>query len=202
MADIDLDAYLARVDYGGSRQPSLDSLTALHAAHVTAIPFENLDILLGGPISLDLDALQAKLVAGAPRRLLLRAEHAVPRGAGGPGLPTWIPLAARVRMGARRFGPRTHMLLRVELAGSAPGRRGLRRRRPRASAAAARRAPRAGRRRRPPPAPRGRRSGSSKANVAGWTGPLRVHARAPVSGRLRDGEPLHEHLPARSSCRR
>ena len=63
MADLDLDAYLARIAYEGPRRPSARTLTALHAAHVTAVPFENLDILLGRTISLDLDALQAKLVA-------------------------------------------------------------------------------------------------------------------------------------------
>ncbi len=40
------------------------TLEALHVAHVTHIPFENLDILLGRGIALDLASLQAKLVAG------------------------------------------------------------------------------------------------------------------------------------------
>ena len=58
-----LNAYFERVGYAGSRTPSLDTLVALHVAHATAIPFENLDILLGRAIRLDLQSLQRKLVA-------------------------------------------------------------------------------------------------------------------------------------------
>ena len=61
---LDLPAYLRRVDYAGDLSPSRATLDALHLAHATAIPFENLDILLGVPIRLDLASLQAKLVAG------------------------------------------------------------------------------------------------------------------------------------------
>ena len=60
----DLDAYLRRIDYRGAREPTLPALQALHLAHATHIPFENLDILLGRSIRLDLASLQAKLVAG------------------------------------------------------------------------------------------------------------------------------------------
>ncbi|MFI8768115.1 arylamine N-acetyltransferase [Streptomyces sp. NPDC053792] len=38
-------------------------MTALHRAHVAAVPFENLDVALGRQIPLDLKSLQAKLVA-------------------------------------------------------------------------------------------------------------------------------------------
>ncbi len=61
---LDLDAYLRRIEYAGERAPSRATLDALHLAHATHIPFENLDILLGRPIRLDLASLQAKLVAG------------------------------------------------------------------------------------------------------------------------------------------
>src|SRR5207344_183669 len=59
---VDLDAYLARVGYHGPVEPRLEVLDALHLAHATTIPFENLDILLGRPIRLDLPSLQGKLV--------------------------------------------------------------------------------------------------------------------------------------------
>ena len=63
--DFDLAAYSRRIDYGGTVEPTLPVLRALHLAHATHIPFENLDILLGRPIRLDIASLQAKLVAGA-----------------------------------------------------------------------------------------------------------------------------------------
>src|SRR4051794_29680963 len=59
---LDLAAYLRRVEYDGALEPTEDVLRALHLAHATHIPFENLDILLGRPIRLDLASLQAKLV--------------------------------------------------------------------------------------------------------------------------------------------
>jgi arylamine N-acetyltransferase len=59
---LDLDAYLARIGYAGPAGPSEEALTALHRAHLAAIPFENLDILLGRDIRVDLESIQAKLV--------------------------------------------------------------------------------------------------------------------------------------------
>ena len=58
----DLDAYFQRIDYSGSREPTLATLRALQARHTLAIPFENLDTLMGRAVRLDLDSLQQKLV--------------------------------------------------------------------------------------------------------------------------------------------
>lgn len=59
----DITAYLARINYQGPVEPTLDTLHALHAAHNRSIPFENLDPVLGKPV-VDLGAadLSAKLV--------------------------------------------------------------------------------------------------------------------------------------------
>lgn len=59
---LDLDAYLARVGHGGPRTPDARTLRAVHLAHVRAIPFENLDAVLGRDILLDVGSLQDKLV--------------------------------------------------------------------------------------------------------------------------------------------
>ena len=42
---------------------SLDTLEALHLAHAQAIPFENLDPLLGWPVRLDARSLHRKIVS-------------------------------------------------------------------------------------------------------------------------------------------
>jgi len=115
---VDLPAYFARVGYTGPAEPTAAVLAALHLAHATHIPFENCDILLGRPIRLDLDSLQAKLVRGGrggycfEQNLLLAAVleqigFSVTR------------LAARVRYRATRVLPRTHMvaLVRIDDAG-------------------------------------------------------------------------------------
>lgn len=114
MADIDLDAYLERIAYDGPREPSTQTLAALHEAHVAAVPFENLDILLGRPVLLELDALQAKIVnrrrGGYCFELNTLFRAALER----LGFRV-TSLAARVRAGSAVVRPRTHMLLRVDL---------------------------------------------------------------------------------------
>src|SRR5688500_1067883 len=61
-AELDLAAYLARVGLATAPAPTAAGLAELHLAHATHIPFENLDVLLGKPIRLDLASLQQKLV--------------------------------------------------------------------------------------------------------------------------------------------
>lgn len=114
---LDLDAYLARIGRPGERGPSAASLRALAFAHVTSIPFENLDPLRGSAPSLALPDLEAKLVR-APRGGYCY-EHNTLFAAALRALGfTVTALAARVRVGARgALRPRTHMLLLVEVPG-------------------------------------------------------------------------------------
>jgi hypothetical protein len=51
---VDLGAYFDRISYSGDHEPNYEVLEALHLAHATHIPFENLDILLGRRVHLDL----------------------------------------------------------------------------------------------------------------------------------------------------
>ena len=115
----ELAAYFARIGYAGPRTPTLATLRAIHALHPAAIPFENIDPLLGRPVRLDLAALQAKLLRGRRggycfehntlfRAMLERLGFAV------------TGLMARVLWRAppdRPPGPRTHMALLVEAEG-------------------------------------------------------------------------------------
>jgi N-hydroxyarylamine O-acetyltransferase len=59
---IDLDAYFKRVGYSGPRQPTLETLRALHLLQPQAIAFENLDPLLKRPVLLDPESLEQKMV--------------------------------------------------------------------------------------------------------------------------------------------
>ena len=47
-------AYMQRLGYTGPLAPTAATLAALHRAHLYAVPFENLDIGLGRPLSLAL----------------------------------------------------------------------------------------------------------------------------------------------------
>jgi MFS transporter, DHA2 family, multidrug resistance protein len=60
--DADLAAYFRRIGYSGQHEPRLLALRGIVAAHSTAIPFENLDVLLGRRIGLDIGAVVDKLV--------------------------------------------------------------------------------------------------------------------------------------------
>lgn len=59
---IDLDAYFERIGYRGAPTPTLATLRALQLAHVSAIPFENLSVWRGQPVSVELPAIGAKLI--------------------------------------------------------------------------------------------------------------------------------------------
>src|SRR5258707_11985301 len=61
-ASMDVAAYLERIGYTGPLAPSAGALRALHLAHLYTVPFENLDIGLGRPLSLALPALFDKIV--------------------------------------------------------------------------------------------------------------------------------------------
>lgn len=112
---LDLAAYFARIGWQGDARPSLETLAGLLRAHMRAIPFENLDVLLGRGIRLELPALQDKLVRA--RRGGYCFEHATLFGAVLEALGfAVVRHSARVVLFApRTASPRTHMFLTVAL---------------------------------------------------------------------------------------
>lgn len=61
-AELDRGRYLARIGCVGSIEPVLETLRRLHRQHLLHVPFENLDIHLGRPLSLEPEALFDKIV--------------------------------------------------------------------------------------------------------------------------------------------
>ena len=59
---MDIQEYLQRIHYHGSLEPTLQTLQALHEAHMFSVPFENLSIHYGQPIILQEDLLFNKIV--------------------------------------------------------------------------------------------------------------------------------------------
>lgn len=112
---LDLDAYLSRIGHREPVEPTTVCLDALHLAHVTSIPFENLDILLGRPIRLDLESLQDKLVRGGRGGYCFEHNSLFAAALEAIGFVV-TRLAARVHGGT---GGRTHMMLRVDAEGEA-----------------------------------------------------------------------------------
>ncbi len=59
---MDVQAYLTRINYKGSIEPTLDTLKHLQKAHLYAIPFENLDIHYNKEIELNIDRIYSKII--------------------------------------------------------------------------------------------------------------------------------------------
>lgn len=116
---VNLNAYFERIGFAGSIAPNMATLELIHALHPAAIPFENLNPLLGLPVGLDQASIEKKLLAD--RRggycyehntllmsVLQELDYTV-RGLGARVL--WSrPDATNV--------PPTHMLMAVDIAGS------------------------------------------------------------------------------------
>jgi N-hydroxyarylamine O-acetyltransferase len=108
------DAYLHRIGLPAEPGPAdLPALRRLHAAHVAAIPFENLDILLGRGIRLEPDRLREKLIEQRRGGYCFEQNGLFADVLQQLGFAA-TPLEARVRTGASTVLPRTHMLIRVE----------------------------------------------------------------------------------------
>lgn len=57
-----LSAYLSRIGYDGPVRPDLDTLKAVHGAHLRAIPYDALDVQLGKALTTDVAAAYRKIV--------------------------------------------------------------------------------------------------------------------------------------------
>lgn len=106
----DLDAYLARIGLHGR-----PDWMAVHRAHASSIPFENLDPATGTPVSLDPDHVENKLVARRRGGYCFEHNLVFKAALEALGFGAVTPMLARVRAGAGGSGPRpcSHLLLRV-----------------------------------------------------------------------------------------
>jgi N-hydroxyarylamine O-acetyltransferase len=111
--DLDLDRYFDRIGFGAATRADHATLSAVLAAHMASIPFENIDVLLGRVIRIDLAGLERKLVAA--RRGGYCFEHATLLKAALEALG-FAPVAHLARVLVvlpRALAPRTHMVLSV-----------------------------------------------------------------------------------------
>ena len=110
-----LDAYLDRIAWGGGTLPTLETLTGLLRAHMSAIPFENLDVLLGRPIRLDLDSTHEKLVAACRGGYCFEHTTLFAAAIEAFGFRPVRHSARVVLFSPRTESPRAHMFLTVSL---------------------------------------------------------------------------------------
>jgi N-hydroxyarylamine O-acetyltransferase len=120
MTSFDLDSYLTRIrfDERGCRRsglpPDIDVIAAMLRAHMAAIPFENLDVLLGRGIRVDLDGVVAKLVTA--RRGGYCFEHGTLFQAAlrALGIEATAHAARVLLVTPKEEAPRTHMFLTIQ----------------------------------------------------------------------------------------
>jgi len=116
MTSFNFADYLKRIHLNAPVEADVAGLEALQRAHRLAIPFENLDVMLGRPIAIDSDAVFAKLVTARRggycfehNRLFLDALAAAGFAA--------QPQLARVWLAAETTPPLTHAISIVTLDG-------------------------------------------------------------------------------------
>jgi N-hydroxyarylamine O-acetyltransferase len=110
----DLDRYLERIGLRGS-----PGIAEVHLAHVTSIPFENLDPHRGVPVALAIPDLERKLLAERRGGYCFEQNLLLKVALEALGAEVEMMLA-RVRVGAPpgAIRPRSHLLLRVRAEGS------------------------------------------------------------------------------------
>jgi N-hydroxyarylamine O-acetyltransferase len=110
-----IEAYFERIGYEDSRAATLETLAGIHFHHPQAIPFEDLDPLLKRPMSLEIGALERKMIHGRRggwcfEQNILLGDVLRTLGFRITGLAArvmWNTLEGEVR-------PRSHMLLKID----------------------------------------------------------------------------------------
>jgi len=64
VVSVDVERYLERIGYGGWVSPDLATLAALQRAHLSAVPFENLDVYYRTGVEIGPDWALAKVLGG------------------------------------------------------------------------------------------------------------------------------------------
>ena len=114
--EFDQDAWLTRIDYHGSREPTLRTLQAVVQHHASTIAYESIDVLLGRPPKLDVASLQQKMLHDRRGGYCFEQNMLFRAGLQSLGF-TVTSLQARVVRGLAADAPRPalHMVLRVDL---------------------------------------------------------------------------------------
>ncbi|GAB2988082.1 arylamine N-acetyltransferase [Cyclobacterium sediminis] len=115
---LSMKAYFDRIGYRGEAELNLETVKDLHALHPEAIPFENIDPLIGVPVDLSLDRVFNKLVEQGRGGFCFEQNilfGAVLRTLGF----NIVGLSARVfwEIEEGEIRPRDHMLLLLDLNG-------------------------------------------------------------------------------------
>jgi N-hydroxyarylamine O-acetyltransferase len=117
MTTFSLDRYLARIGWSGAREPTLDTLAGVLRSHMRTIPFENLDVLLGRGVAIDLASVQEKLVGARRGGYCFEHGTIVQAALTLLGFAPMVHTARVIMLRPRDEAPLTHMVLTVPLDG-------------------------------------------------------------------------------------
>jgi N-hydroxyarylamine O-acetyltransferase len=113
-----LDPYFERIGFRDNPKADLTTLKALHWLHPVAIPFENLNTLLGTPVHLDRNSLTEKMIHQRRGGYCFEQNSLFQYVLEAIGFDL-VPIAARVVWNGDKgyINPRTHMALVVDIDG-------------------------------------------------------------------------------------
>ena len=115
LTTLNLPAYLARIGYRGPLEPDHATLAGLLAAHMNAVHFENIDVLLGRPIRLDVESVQAKIVQAGRGGYCFEQATLLNAALCALGFSTSLRAARVTLVLAPDKAPRGHMIIVVDV---------------------------------------------------------------------------------------
>lgn len=115
---VNREGYLKRIRFEGKAEPNLANLSAMQRAHLTAVPFENLEIIHRKPLRFDVDSLFEKIVTRRRGGYCYELNTLFGALLADVGFTVSI-ISARVAVEDGGFGPPfDHMALLVHLGGT------------------------------------------------------------------------------------
>ena len=117
LTDMQIAAYLRHIGLNTPPARDAEGLAQLQGAHMRAVPFENLDVVLGRPLDLGVGALFGKIVERARGGYCFELNTLYAALLRGLGFAP-VPMMARVWLREPvDVPPRTHLVHRVRIAG-------------------------------------------------------------------------------------
>jgi N-hydroxyarylamine O-acetyltransferase len=112
---MELQAYLDRIGYAGPVRPDLATLRAVHRAHLQAIPYENLDVQLGRPVTIDPARAYDKIVSRRRGGWCYEMNGLLGWALGEIGFSVTRMAGAAMRQERGDFTIGNHLVLRIDL---------------------------------------------------------------------------------------
>ncbi len=112
---MNIDAYLDRIGLDHRPPPTLDGLRAVHRAHIRIIPYENLDVQLGRPVTIERPAIYDKIVTRRRGGWCYEMNGLLGWALGEMGFKVTRATGAVMRAAAGDAKNGNHLVLRVDL---------------------------------------------------------------------------------------